>query len=332
MKKAFATLFLLVFPLLALGHHSRAEFTNASIEVEGVLTEIIWKNPHVALFLDVASENGTVENWRLEGSTNPAGLTQTGVNAELFTIGEPLRVVGNPSKVRQALQVNNILLSNGTEVIMNPSVAAYWDGPTVGGNSRPPVEYAIDTENLGFFRAWHPVGNPMMKLSRFSYTPEALAARENWDLVDNPIVRCEPPGMPVPLFHPQPLLFTEEGDKLIGLRHGYFDTQRIIHLDANLKAEDQPPSALGFSQGRWEDENTLVIETTRINYPYFDFSGTSQSENIKVIERYSLSEDKTRLNFEVIIDDPLALSQTASTDWHFLALDKAYSAYECNPF
>jgi hypothetical protein len=332
MKKTFAAVLLLIFPAAVLGHHSRAEFANASIEVEGVLTEVIWKNPHVALFLDVAAENGRVENWRIEGSTNPMGLMQSGVEADLFTIGERLRVVGSPSKFREALLVNNILLANGTEVIMNPSVAAYWDGPYVGGNSQPPKEYAIDTANLGFFRVWHPVGNPMMKLNRFDYTEEALDARLSWDLVDNPIVRCEQPGMPVPIFHPQPLLFTEEGENIIGLRHGYFDTQRTIYMDATLDPEDQPQSHLGFSQGRWEDENTLVIETTRINYPYFDFSGTSQSEDIKVIERYSLSEDMTQLNFEVDIDDPLALAQTASTDWQFMALDKPFSAYECNVF
>ena len=331
MNKFIAAL-LLSFPLVALGHHSRAEFANASIEVEGVLTEIIWKNPHVALFLDVAKENGEFESWRLEGPTNLVGLQRSGVESDLFEVGDRVRVVGNPSTLRQTLQANNIQLSDGTEVIMSPSVRAYWDGPYVGGNSVPAEEVVLDRENLGFFRVWHPVGNPMMKLNQFAYTQDALDSRRQWDLVDNPIVRCEQPGMPVPLFHPQPLLFAEESENFIGMRHGYFDTQRRVHMDPSINAQEQSSSHLGFSQGRWEDETTLVIETTGINYPYFDFSGTSQSEDIRVIERYSLSDDMTQLNFEVTIDDPLALAQTASTNWHFIAQDKPYSAYECDVF
>ena len=333
MRKIFAVLFLLGFPAIALGHHSRAEFTDKTIEVEGVLTDLVWKNPHVALFLDVEDENGEVQNWRIEGPTNPMGLAQIGVSSDLFKIGERLRVAGDVSSSRQALLVTNALLVNGTEVIMNASTAPRWHGPHVGGSSsQPPPKVEIATDNLGFFRVWHPVGNPMMMLKRFSYTEDALAARSEWDLVDNPIVRCEAPGMPGPIFHPHPLLFTDEGENIIGLRHGYFDTYRTIHMDDTLNAEDQRPSYLGFSKGRWEDENTLVIETTRINYPYFDFNGTTQSEDIKITERYSLSDNMTRLNFEVTIDDPVALSQTANVEWHFLALDKPYSAYECNVF
>ena len=332
MKTIFPTLVLLVIPTIVLGHHSRAEFADQSREITGVLTEIVWKNPHVALFLDVETENGEIESWRIEGSTNPATLQQTGVDSDLFEIGESLTALGDVSRFRNALLATNIMLASGTEVIMSPSLAAHWGGPAIGGNSQTVEEASIATENLGFFRAWHPVGNPKMRLNGLSYTEAALAARSEWDLVNNPIVRCEPPGMPVPIFHPQPLLFAEERDNVINLRHGYFDTQRTIHMDTSLVAADQPQSPLGFSQGRWENENTLVIETSRVNYPYFDFHGTAQSEDIEVIERYTLSEDGTRLDFEVTINDPVALAETATVDWHFLALDKDFSAYECNVF
>ncbi len=98
------------------------------------------------------------------------------------------------------------------------------------------------------------------------------------------------------------------------------------------RAVDPPPSRLGYSLGRWEDANTLVIETSNINYPYFHFDGTSQSDAITITERYSLSEDQTRLDLHLTIEDPATLVEPATADWHFLALDETFSVYECNAF
>jgi hypothetical protein len=332
MKTVFAALALLALPIVASGHHSRAEFTDEMREVEGVLTDVIWRNPHPALFLDVETEDGGTETWRIEGWSSPNGLERSGVTRDLFVVGERLAVAGLVSRSRQAILARNALLANGMEALMAPGAKPYWDAPEIGSaeQAAPRVVDAA-AENRGIFRAWHPQGHIMMNLMRFSYGEEGLAGRADWGDVDNPIVRCEPPGMPVPLFHPQPMEFTDDGDT-IDLHHGYFDTRRTVHLDESLIATDQPASALGFSQGRWEDERTLVVETTRINYPYFDFRGTLQSDEITITERFVLSDDQARLDYRVTISDPVALTETATAEWHFLALDRPYSAYECNVF
>lgn len=331
-RKLTGAVFLLVFPALVFGHHSRAEFSNETVEIEGVLTEVIWRNPHIALFVEVEAEDGGVETWRVEGWTRPGALEATGVTRELFEIGERLVVAGRVSRFRQALLGTNALLPNGAEAIMAPMVKARWSGPTLGVDSppSPPLADAI-SDDLGFFRAWYPAGNPMMALRGFQFTEEAIASRDGWDPVDNPIVRCESPGMPVPLFHARPISFTREGEN-IGLHHSYLDTRRTVHMGEDMSAESQPPSRLGFSKGKWENDHTLVIETTRINYPYFHIDGTVQSEAIMSRERYSLSDDQTRLDLEVSFDDPATLAQLATAKWHFLALDEPFSVYECNVF
>ena len=89
---------------------------------------------------------------------------------------------------------------------------------------------------------------------------------------------------------------------------------------------------LGFSRGRWEDERTLLVETTHIDYPYFDNRGTAQSEAIQMSERYTVSEDQTRLTLELRIEDPFALTEPAVAQWEFVALDEPFSVYECNVF
>jgi hypothetical protein len=323
---------LVLAPAITLAHHSRAEFADETMEISGILTEVIWRNPHIALFIDVESDSGDVETWRVEGWTNPVGLDQSGVTRDLFEVGKALAVVGQMSKFRSVILGTNVLLANGTEAIIAPNVNSHWDGPTIGGESLPPPQVAdAATDNQGFFRAWYPSRSPMMFMRRFPYTEEAMAARANWDPVDNPLVRCEEPGMPMPLFHPRPILFSEQGQD-IGLHLGYFDIERTVHMDNNLIPENQPPSHLGFSKGEWVDERTLLIETTRINYPYIDIDGTPQSEAVQIIERYSISEDQARLDLRLTIDDPFALTETVTVEWHFLALDEPFSVYECNVF
>ncbi|MDH3420113.1 MAG: DUF6152 family protein [Gammaproteobacteria bacterium] len=332
MRRLVATLSLLILPALALGHHSRAEFSDETVEVEGILTRVVWQNPHIAFFLDVETESGDVETWRVEGWTNPAALVRAGVTPDLFEPGDRLVVAGRPSKIRNAVLVTNALLADGTEAVMAPRVEQRWDGPAIGDASQPaPRMVDAMAENRGFFRAWYPSGNPMMTMRRLPYTEQAVAARADWNPIDNPIVRCEQPGMPFPFFHPRPILFTEDGQN-ISLHHAYFDTRRTIHVDDGLSADDQPRSRLGFSKATWQNEHTLVIETTGIDYPYFDHSGTIQGSAIEFTERYSLSEDQTRLDLQLIIDDPVAFTETVTIDWHFLALDQPFSVYECNVF
>jgi hypothetical protein len=331
MRRIVAAFSLLILPTFALGHHSRAEFSDETVEIEGILTRVVWQNPHIAFFLDVQTETG-VESWRFEGWTNPAALIRSGVMPDLFEPGDRLVVAGLRSKRRNAVLVTNTLLADGTEAVMAPRAERRWDGPAIGNVMQPEPQMAdAAAENRGLFRAWYPAANPMMMMRRFPYTEQAVAARADWDPVDNPIVRCEPPGMPFPYFHPRPILFTDAG-QTIGLHHSYFDTQRTIHMDEGLSAEGQPRSRLGFSKATWEDEHTLVIRTTAIDYPYFDHSGTIQGGDMEFTERYALSEDQSRLDLQLTIDDPVAFTETVTVNWHFIALQQPFSVYECNVF
>jgi hypothetical protein len=75
-----------------------------------------------------------------------------------------------------------------------------------------------------------------------------------------------------------------------------------------------------------------VIRTTAIDYPYFDHSGTIQGGDMEFTERYALSEDQSRLDLQLTIDDPVAFTETVTVNWHFIALQQPFSVYECNVF
>ena len=329
MRVAFALSIFLAVPIGAIAHHSRAEFANETREIDGVITSVVWRNPHIALFVDAPGDDGAATSWRIEGLTRPAALERAGVSAALFAVGDRITAFGQVSRFRDALLVTNILLADGREVLMDANVAQHWSGPVVGDAEAPAPQLAdAARENRGFYRAWHPAGNPMRNMRNFEFTEQAIAARADWDPVDNPIVACEQPGLPGTLFHPRPIQFSEAGSN-ITLHHSFSDTRRTIHMSPTA---NRARSHLGYSAGRWEGERTLVIETTGIDYPYFDNRGTMQGADIELVERYTLSEDQSRLDLEITITDPVALTAPVSASWHFLALDAPFELYECNVF
>jgi len=329
MRVKTAYLFLFAMPVGVQAHHSRAEFSNETREVVGVITSVVWRNPHVALFIDVTADDGKTTNWRIEGLSRPSALEGAGVSATLFAPGSRITAFGELSKFRDALLVTNVRLDDGREVIMDSGVARHWSGPVIGESEVPAPQVADAAhENRGLFRAWYPAGNPMRQMRDFKFTEQAVAARAAWDPVDNPIVACEQPGLPGTLFHPRPIEFSAVGSD-IELHHSFFDTRRTIHMTADPGAA---ASHLGYSAGRWENDRTLVIETTRIDYPYFDNRGTRQGADMRIVERYTLSEDQSRLDLELAIEDPESLAEPVSARWHFLALEAPFEVYECNVF
>jgi len=329
MRVSKAYLILLAVPSGVEAHHSRAEFSNETREVAGVITSVVWRNPHVALFIDVTAANGATTSWRIEGLSRPSALEGAGVSATLFVPGSRITAFGELSKFRDALLVTNVRLDDGREVIMDAGVARHWSGPVIGESEAPAPQVAdAAREKRGLFRAWYPVGNPMMQMRNFKFTQQAVAARAQWDPVDNPIVACEQPGLPGTLFHPRPIEFSEVG-RDIALHHSFFDTRRTIHMTADPGAA---ASHLGYSAGRWENGDTLVVETTRIDYPYFDNRGTRQGPDMRIVERYTLSADQSRLDLELAIADPESLAEPVSARWQFLALEAPFEVYECNVF
>lgn len=68
-------------------------------------------------------------------------------------------------------------------------------------------------------------------------------------------------------------------------------------------ADDLNPSWLGFSKGRWEDDE-LVVETRGLNArQWLDHGGLPTSDKLTVIERFR-RPDVGRLEVELTITDP----------------------------
>ena len=65
---AAATAALLAIPAWA--HHSHANYnTNEFTTVSGTITEVVWTNPHVWIYMEVANGQGRPQMWAMEGGS-----------------------------------------------------------------------------------------------------------------------------------------------------------------------------------------------------------------------------------------------------------------------
>ena len=328
------TALLLAFAATALGHHSRSHYPDEVSELVGELVAVHWTNPHVGFTVNVVNAAGQEEEWRVEGIGNLFSMQRGGVTRDMFTIGERVSVVGSAS-VRRArdLLATNMLLENGTEILLDRTADPYWSDqnighfdPTIAESS--PVD--AERENRGIFRVWSGVANNVGQRSYFPFTEAAIAARAEWDPIDNFAERCEPEGMPRIMRNPHPFEFVDQGAE-IALVSELYDLVRTIHMDRREPPAEAPASPLGYSTGRW-DGNTLIVATSRINWPYFDNIGTPQSAAVEMLERFTVSDDQTRLDYTLTVTDPLTFSEPAVYERYWLALGESVRRYDCQVY
>jgi len=335
MRTGVLTLIATMVASNGLAHHSRVEFSDQILELEGEITEVIWLNPHPALFLRVQGDSGDEQSWRVEAYTGVRVYNRMGVTPDLFTVGERVRIAGKLSMRReQHLLGLNVLKADGREVLLSQDDPSYWNARVVIGSernmpfNRETLQTAA-TENLGVFRVW--TAAPGGRTEHLPYTDAAIQGREGWSPDDNPIARCEQPGMPVTMGAALPMELIDNGDSLT-LHTVYFDTRRTIHIADAVDPRSQPTSHLGYSVGRWEGR-TLVVETTRIDYPFVDNEArTPQSDAVHVVEWFTLSEDQSRLDYRTQITDPWTFTEPAVRERTYLALDEPFVALDCHVF
>jgi hypothetical protein len=82
----------------ALSHHSHTMFDHTKdVTVVGTVTEFVFRNPHVFLYLDVRNDNGETVNYSVEMSNIPNMITR-GFGQTTFKPGDKVTAKVHPLK------------------------------------------------------------------------------------------------------------------------------------------------------------------------------------------------------------------------------------------
>lgn len=306
----------MIVPRVASAHHSQSFFVEEFSELEGEIVALEWRNPHVRLTLQTETESGA-KLQRIE-TNSIYYLERAGVSKDRIQVGDHVKIGGHAAKKAGGDFLGaEILLGDGEHFFL-----------IRGGVTSHFKDVVVDTvaQNKGVFRIWSiPQDND--RNVQTSLTDAAVAKQAEFDLLDNYATRCEPSGMPRIMWYPHPYEFIDQGDRIL-LRTEMYDIVRTIHMDRSAATDNEAYSPLGYSVGRWEN-GVLVVNTTRINWNYFDTRGVPQSEKAAVVERFTLSEDQSRLDYHIVTTDPVTFTEPAIITGHWLALGETIKPYEC---
>jgi hypothetical protein len=80
----------------AMAHHSHAMYDHTKeVSVTGTVTELVFRNPHVFLYVDVKADNGEVLRYPVEMSNIP-NMIRRGIGQATFKPGDKVTVTVHP--------------------------------------------------------------------------------------------------------------------------------------------------------------------------------------------------------------------------------------------
>ena len=323
-------------PISGFGHHSVSGlYDDTVVELEGEVTGVLWRNPHVGFTMSVRDENGEAQEWDM-AMTALSNLRRWQIPRDFLVVGESIRVAGRPSQFGEnAMYISNALRPNGEEILLLANATPRWSDRTVemSASRRAGIGDPSEPER-GIFRVWsRPPGvtNPFGQTAELDpyLTESARAARTAYfQRTDNPIMDCTPKGMPTIMEAPYPWEFIREGDDIV-LHQEEYDTWRTIHMAPDAAPAGGPPSLLGYSVGHWQGD-TLVVTTTNMTWRHFNTRGIPLSPEAEFVERFTMRPDGSRMDWAMTVTDPATFIEpvTLVLRWVWYP-DAVVGSYDC---
>ena len=159
-QRVLSTFALISLSTVSLGHHSIAAYdAEGWQEIEGVVAQLSWRNPHMTLVITVRDENGSAQEWNVEGAAVNT-LVRRGVTRESLEVGQRIRLGGWPSsRGRTEILATNLQVSTGEEFFLwevetpprwtSPQIAADTDIAAAEDIFRVPHRGSVNPSPLG---------------------------------------------------------------------------------------------------------------------------------------------------------------------------------------
>ena len=327
-------------------HHALTAKFDASkrIELEGIVTLVDWRNPHVHVFVNVRSGEELL-NWAVE-LEGPVALRKSGWTRDTLRPGDAISVQGIAALdgTRQVWGESVIATATGKQVLNLVSTT-----PVAAAAPRPPPRWPDGQPRLGAANNadgyWGYPSKTVLVQQGVSVAMNAAGLLDDIDaaprvaplqpwalglyehrqrrgLRDDPLyLNCKPPGGVRHFQSPYGVELIEDRERarifvLVGSGNRNY---RIIYLDGRaqlgqVRGDDDNPLYYGRSVGHWEGD-TLVVSTTGFNEDFwFTNGGLPHTDQLSITERFSRPNFDT-LRYEVTIDDPGAYTEPWSSGW-----------------
>jgi len=348
----------------AQAHHGFGLFQlDINKEWSGTLTKMNLVNPHSYMELDAVSADGQTLHMRCEMRAATL-IKRSGWSTDMFKVGAHVEIKGHPHRddptacyietfsIDDSPEVNrNDQFSTNTPVDISNRPVRLADGqlnisgdwaveqlvltvPPSGGNgSMIPKSMSPDFASGKITMAEVQATQPPRATAVYTEQGEASAKAFNGrSPEDNPWFACKPTSFirdwtadwPINQFTQTT---TADGEKVIDITYGLYNFKRRIHVGMASHPADIEPGYAGHSIGNWEGD-TLVVDT--IGFAEGVLSPpTRSSEQMHIVERFTLDTAKMALKREYTVTDPVYLAAPyASYDVMYLS-DVPFEAQTC---
>jgi hypothetical protein len=287
--------------------------------IEGTVARFDWVNPHMYLIVETKGPDGQPALVEGEG----LGITQAlvdGLDREALKPGTRVVMRANPNRGGWGKQVR----------IMDVTTPDGEIHPFYAANRRTRTLTPAESLEGHWAPSRQALGAAFGAMASWPVTPEGRAAQAQ--LVADGLCYVEPTPFLVVL---DELRTIEIGENEVVMR---FDNTgdhvvRTVHMDAEHPA-DVAPSLQGHSIGRWEAD-TLVIDTIAHEpNPSGIGMNVRSGPGKHTVERLTLTADRTRLRYEVTVEDPAYLTgqATLAQQWdHGPDLEFSQDVGACDP-
>ncbi|MGI9259327.1 MAG: DUF6152 family protein [Gammaproteobacteria bacterium] len=336
---------MIVFPVALLtattanAHHAAgAVFTNEEIEIEGVVTEFRFVNPHVNILLDVTNNNGDVTEWMVTGPAAPP-MRRWGWTADTLRPGQLIRFTGKKSRTgAPMLLIESSEIQSGRFVELNPAdgsvVRRLQEIPDDSQAPDPTVSLSLslDDGRPNLTGMWlGGLGRDAVPPPPFNASGAALQA--GFDALNDPaFAECRDHGLVRQAMSGHPMRITQNDDHVV-FEYEQGAVTRVIHLDGRDVLSDEH-SDFGHHVARY-DNDSLIIETTQLLGRYTGTRGNALSDRSTVTETYrriDTPEVGAAIEMTLVVNDPEYLTapwrmtrrkNLAATDYEFIGVDCA---------
>lgn len=325
-------------PLPASAHHAAgAVFTDEEIEVEGVVTEVNFVNPHVNIMLNVTDENGAETAWMVTGPAAPP-MRRWGWTAETVQAGQLIRFAGKKSRTgAPMLLIESAEIQSGRFVELDPADGSIMrrlqEAPD---NSQAPdasisVALALDDGRPNLTGMWlGGLGRTPNPPPPFNESGAALQA--TFDSLNDPAFsECADHGLVRQAMSGHPLRITQNDDHLV-FEYEQGVAMRIIHLDGR-GPESGEHADYGHHAARYEGD-ALVIESTQLIGRLTGVRGNALSDSSTVTETYRRADSPdlgALLEMTLVVNDSEHLTGPWQMTWrkNHAATDYQFNEFDC---